>query len=114
MEKGSNVLKFLKGALLGGLFAVIGLFALLATFAVLSKEPLAYAELTLAITTLVLSALATAWAAGFWGNWGMVLFFLAAPVVLIVDFAINPFFPAGVLIVASVAYGARRKNEANA
>jgi hypothetical protein len=114
METGSDVKRIIRGVLGGGLSAVVTLFALMVTFAVATNEPVKYPELALTVATLIAGSLVTIWATGFWGRWGMALFFISVPVAIIIDYTINPLFPLGVIVFASLCYGARKASSGNA
>jgi hypothetical protein len=111
----SNVSHLLKAVLIGGLFAVLTLAALVTFLIAVSADegPNSLIATFSALATIGLS-LATLWATGFWGRWGLAIFFALAPVILILDFTINPFFPVGTILAAGLLYGAfRRVDEAN-
>lgn len=100
-----DVKRFLIAFFIGGTFVVITLFAYIFIFISLNKDPIDMATLLISSVVLVASSLMTVWTTGFWGRWGMILFFITAPVVLITDSSINPLFPIGTIIFASLCYG---------
>jgi hypothetical protein len=61
----------------------------------------------------ILSVLLTLWGEGFWGRWGLILFFALLPIVLITDLTINPFFPLGTIIVAAICYWPKKQSKVN-
>ncbi|WNC66858.1 hypothetical protein RI845_09930 [Thalassotalea nanhaiensis] len=108
MEK--DVKRFLLAFFVGGIFAVITLFALIFAFTSAASTPIDLTSTIVSSLVLVASSLITVWATGFWGRWGMILFFVTAPVVLIIDSSINPLFPSGTILFASLCYGFKRRN----
>ena len=91
---------------MGGMFAILTLAALVTFFvSVSAEESLNYVLVALSGIAVFGLALATLWATGFWGRWGLAIFFALAPVIIVLDSAINPFFPAGALAAASLSYG---------
>jgi hypothetical protein len=106
MESG-DIKRLLKGVLIGGLGAVLTLSSALALFYFVTQNVVEYSKLIASITSLVMFSLFTVWATGFWGRWGMILFFILAPVALIIDFTINPLFPAGVILFAALCFALR-------
>ena len=65
--------------------------------------------LGLSIATYILSLLGTLWATGFWGNWGLLVFFGLAPVIILLDQTLNPLFPSGTLVAAFATHRLFRK-----
>ncbi|WP_371195580.1 hypothetical protein [Glaciecola sp. SC05] len=108
-----DILRLLKGVFIGGLSAVGALFAGIHSFVLLGQDNVQYLNLIISLVAFLFFCLLSLWATGFWGRWGMVLFFVISPVVLIIDYEINPFFPIGVILFASVCY-ALRSNQKNA
>ncbi len=108
MEK--DVKRFLLAFFVGGIFAVVTLFALIFIFTSATSTPIDLTSLLVSSIVLVASSLITVLATGFWGRWGMILFFLTAPVVLIIDSSVNPLFPSGTILFASLCYGVKWQN----
>jgi hypothetical protein len=69
--------------------------------------------LTSLAVAFVISTLLTLWGAGFWGRWGLVIFFAFLPIVMIADVTINPFFPLGTILVATVCYWPKKQSKVN-
>lgn len=104
-----NVSRVLKGVVIGGFFAILCLVALVTLFvAVSDDEGPNYLLAFLSATGVVVFSLATIRFTGFWDKWGMAAFFALAPVILVLDFTINPYFPAGTILAAGLFYGALR------
>ena len=101
----NEAIRLAKGILVGGLFAVITLFALIYVVVSFNQEPIDLMGLAISIQVLLASTLVTVWATGFWGRWAMTLFFVSAPIVVTVDFAINPLFPPGPLFLLHFVMG---------
>jgi len=97
----------------GGIFALASLFSLVAVVAVVGQEPFSILEAIIPIVALTIFPLLTIWAAGFWGRWGMILFFAVAPIAIVIDASTNPLFPVGVLLLAGVCYGASNVKHKN-
>ncbi|WP_020413266.1 hypothetical protein [Microbulbifer variabilis] len=114
MKDSNDTKRFLKGVLIGGPLAIVTLGALIAVIVTIASPPINLLNLAMSIVTLVAAGMATTWATGFWGRWGMVLFFILAPVLVTLDFSINPLFPTGVIVVASLFYGAKYVLRSNA
>ena len=114
LNRSSDVKRFLKGVFVGGFSAVVALFALMMSIALSSQPEIEYFNLTAALIVLVASSALAVWATGFWGRWGMILFFILAPVILVVDFSMNPLFPAGTIIFAMICYGSKWALKSNA
>jgi len=95
--------RFLKALLIGGPMAVGMFFSLVAFVGMYGNNEL-YEVRHLAITLIsfLIFLLATFWATGFWGRWGMLVFFMFAPLILVVDFTVNPLAPVGSIIVSSI------------
>lgn len=97
--------RLLRGVFLGGLFAVLGLVALVSLLISVAKDngpDYLFAGLS-GLAAICLS-LATLWATGLWGSWGLAIFFALAPVVILIDFSINPYFPLGAVLAASLLH----------
>lgn len=101
----NNVARLLRGVILGGLFAVLNLIALVTLVISVSPDSPSYPRAALSGLAVVGLSLATIWATGFWGRWGLAVFFSLAPVILILDFTINPLFPVGTILAAGLLYG---------
>lgn len=97
-----EALKFLKGVFIGGFFSLVSLCFLVALIIQLAPENRSVFWLVVFSFGLACSSLGALWGAGFWGRWGLVLFFAFAPIVLITDFSLNPFFPSGTIFIAVV------------
>jgi|GEM_PF-6383009 len=108
-----EAIKFIKGVLIGGLFSLISLGLLIGLFVEAMNEELNVLMLLSLSIAFVVSVLLTLWGAGFWGRWGLILFFAFLPVVLIADATINPFFPLGAIIVAAVCYWPNKLGKVN-
>ncbi|MBT0588189.1 hypothetical protein [Alteromonas oceanisediminis] len=108
-----EILRLLKGVFIGGLSAVGALFAGIYSFALLGQESVQYLNLIISLVAFIFFCFLSLSATGFWGRWGMVLFFTVSPVILIIDYEINPFFPIGVILFALLCY-ALRSNQKNA
>jgi len=104
-----NVSRVLKAVVIGGFFAILCLVALVTLFIAVSGDegPNYFLAILCAIAVVVFS-LATIWFTGFWGRSGMAVFFALAPMILVLDFTINPYFPAGTILAAGLFYGALR------
>jgi hypothetical protein len=110
----SNAIRLAKGVLLGGMFAILTLAALVTFFVLLFAEDTSnYLFVAVSGIAVIGLSLATLWATGFWGRWGLAVFFALAPVVIILDSTINPFFPAGTVLAASVSYGLFRRSSSS-
>lgn len=105
MNEQSEIKRLLKGVFVGGLSAVVSLIATMALVGIAGQEQVEYSALATASGVLIISVPLTVWGAGFWGRWGMVLFFLVAPIVIVLDWSMNPLFPSGVILLAAVCYG---------
>jgi hypothetical protein len=94
--------RFWKGVLLGGPMAAGMLFSLIAFVGMYGNEGQYEAwQLVTALTAFAVFLLGTLWATGFWGRWGMLAFFALAPVIVVADFAVNPYAPAGSILLAA-------------
>lgn len=102
MHSSSNVKRLLIGALGGGLLSVVALFALMLLYAQISSVERPVVSILITAAVFVASSLGVLWATGFWGRWGMAIFFAILPVLLVIDFSLNPFFPFGVVLVAAI------------
>jgi len=109
----SDVMKFFKGVFIGGTISLISLGFLVGIFIEATKENIETLSLTSYFVGFIVSTLLTLWGAGFWGRWGLFLFFALLPIVLITDFTINPFFPLGVILVATGCYWPNKKGKVN-
>uniref|UniRef100_UPI002FDF84A7 hypothetical protein n=1 Tax=Alteromonas sp. S167 TaxID=3117402 RepID=UPI002FDF84A7 len=108
----SEAVTFFKGVFLGGFFSLVAFGFLLGLIVQLDQKSTDLASVVLCSIGLVVFSLATLWGAGFWGRWWLVGFFAFAPVILIVDFTLNPFFPAGTIIIAVLCSSKKgRKSE---
>ena len=96
----SEAATFFKGVFLGGFFSLVAFGFLIGLIVQLEQESTELANVVFCSIGLGASGLATLWGAGFWGRWWLVGFFAFAPVILIVDFTINPLYPAGTIIIA--------------
>ena len=103
MESG-EIRRLLKGIFIGGLGAVLALSSAIAIVYFTTQDVVEYLKIVAAITSLITFSLFTVWATGFWGRWGMILFFILAPLALIIDFTINPLFPSGVILFAGLCF----------
>ena len=102
----SKVSHFLKRVVLGGLFAILNLGAFLAlVVSVAADGPPNYLLLGLSLLALIGFSLATVWAAGLWGRWGLAIFFALAPAILVLDYTTNPYFPVGSIMTAVLTLG---------
>lgn len=104
MNLSSDIKRLIKGIFVGGLFAVVSMFALIYFLALMSQPKVEYLKLFCAFAVLLIASLLAVWGAGFWGRWGMILFFIIAPVVLVVDYSLNPLFPLGTVVFAAACY----------
>ena len=52
------------------------------------------------------------WATGFWGRLPIAFLFGVGPLLVIVDYVANPFFPSGVLLIAVAALGIGGRRDA--
>ena len=91
---------FLKRVFLGGFFSLVAFGFLMELMVLLGQENINLASLAPCLIGLVASGLATLWGAGFWGRWWLVGFFVFAPVIIVTDFTLNPFFPTGTIMIA--------------
>lgn len=107
MEMGKETKRFLKAVFVGGPLAIVTLGAFVAVIAIAGSSPIDYLYLIMNVVVLAMASIATVWATGFWGRWGMIVFFTLAPVLIVIDFSINPLFPSGVIAVASILYGGK-------
>lgn len=114
MESKKDIKRFLLAISVGGISAVACLFSLMALVAILSQDKLQVFEIALAVSSLAFFSLLTVWATGFWGQWGMIVFFILAPVVLVFDYAVDPIFPFGTIVFASACYGLYKGGRKNA
>ena len=114
MNYSSDIKRLIKGVFVGGLFAVVSLFALVYFFALMSQPKVEYLKLFCTLAVLFIASTLAVWGAGFWGRWGMILFFIIAPVILILDFSLNPLFPLGIIVFAAACYKAKLALNTNA
>ena len=80
---------------------------------------LAYPEFSIGKPVIFLLAsavcfLVSLYATGFWGRWWILGFFMLAPTVIVVDFQVNPFFPAGAIAIGLLALGASSRQRGDA
>jgi len=95
-----EAITFFKGVFLGGFFSLVAFGCLIGLIIQLDQESSELVNVILCAIGLGASSLAALWGAGFWKRWWLVGLFAFAPVILIVDFTLNPFFPVGTIIVA--------------
>ncbi len=106
-----NLVKFLRGVFVGGFFALVSLGFFIALVLQLQSDQRSNFFLVTIIVGIGCSSLAALWGAGLWGHWLLLLFFALLPIVLIVDFSLNPLFPAGSILMASVLCWPQRKKQ---
>jgi len=114
MQFKNDKIRFLFAVTVGGVFAVSTLLASVSAASVFMQEKVVYADAVLSCVLVIIFALLTVWATGFWGKWGMVLFFLFAPLSIVLDATLNPFFPLGVIVFASLCFGLFKSRGRNA
>lgn len=110
----SGLWRFARAVLLAGPLLVLSLGALaFGIFALLSPNQVPAWQILLAWALVPFGLAGVLWLAGFWGRWSLALFFLLAPLLIVVDYAINPFFPVGVILAAVGfdAFGRQRVQE---
>ncbi len=87
--------RLVKTILLGTPLAIVMLVSVAAAFAYAFHLPDDAGPFVLAVAVSVASVLGLMWVTGFWGRWGILALFLIAPVIVVIDFEVNPVFPAG-------------------
>ena len=89
--------QFLKALFIGGPLIVAGLVSLV-VFVGLALNDAPLWKLFLCFIFGVSFLYTALWVTGFWGKWGMILFFTLAPLVVLMDFAVNPVAPLGSIV----------------
>lgn len=103
----------MKSLVLGGPFAIGLTFSLV--MLLVSAVELSTFGMRVLLGSMVgygLSLAGLLWATGFWGRLPMALMFGVAPLLLVVDFVANPFFPSGAVFVAVAALGMNSRRDA--
>ena len=97
----SDLVRLAKGVLIGGPLVVVACvsFTLALAYAIgdLSQNLL---FVIIALSVFVLSLIGSLCFTGFWGRWGLLVFFPLAPFIILVDHAFNPLYPAGTVLIA--------------
>ena len=102
-----DALRLLRTLILGAPLVMLMLLSMVFLGIALADHPeRRLLELIAAVAVFVSSLMGLLWATGWWGRWLMVVFLVAAPLVVVLDFAINPLFPVGAVLFGAVCLAA--------